>query len=45
MNSNTPSKIIRRIYENHGELVENEDVGYEYKRAVLYGLAYNKNEL
>jgi hypothetical protein len=44
MNSDTPSRIIRNIYQNHGDLVENHDVEYEYKRAVLYALAYNKNE-
>jgi len=44
MNSNTPSRIARREYKNHRHLVKELKCNYEYKRAVLYALAYNKNE-
>jgi len=45
MNNNTPSRIARKEYENHRHLVKELTCNYEYKRAVLYGLEYNKNEL
>lgn len=44
MNSNTPSRIARREYENYRHLVKKLECNYEYKRAVLYALERNNHE-